>query len=30
LSVKSLLGQKQEASLFDVHLGARLNQVLIH
>lgn len=30
LSVNSLLGQKQDASLFDVHLGARLSQVLMH
>jgi hypothetical protein len=30
LSVNSLLGQKQEASLLDVHFGARLNQVLMH
>lgn len=28
--VNSLLGQKQEASLLDVHLGARLSQVLMH
>lgn len=30
LLVNSLLGQKQEASLLDVHLGARASQVLIH
>lgn len=30
LLVNSLLGQKQEASLLDVHLGARVSQVLIH
>jgi hypothetical protein len=30
LEVNSLLGQKQEASLLDVHLGARLSQVLMH
>jgi hypothetical protein len=28
--VNSLLGQKQEASLLEVHLGTRLSQVLIH
>lgn len=28
--VNSLLGQKQETSLLDVHLGARVSQVLIH
>lgn len=30
LLVNSLFGQKQEASLFDVHLGTRSNQVLMH
>ena len=30
LLVNSLLGQKQEASLLDVHLGARVSQVLMH
>ena len=30
LLVNSLLGQKQEASLLDVHLGARESQVLMH
>lgn len=28
--VNSLLGQKQEASLFEVHLGARVSHVLRH
>lgn len=28
--VNSLLGQKQEASLLEVHLGARVSQVLRH
>lgn len=30
LEVNSLLGQKQEASLLELHLGTRLSQVLIH
>lgn len=30
LLVNSLLGQKHEASLLDVHLGARVSQVLMH
>lgn len=30
LLVNSLLGQKHEASLLDVHLGVRVSQVLIH
>jgi hypothetical protein len=28
--VNSLLGQKHEASLLELHLGARLSQVLMH
>jgi hypothetical protein len=30
LVVKSLFGQKHEASLLDLHLGARVSQVLMH
>ena len=30
LLVNSLLGQKHEASLFDLHFGARASQVLMH
>jgi hypothetical protein len=30
LNQNSLLGQKHEASLFDLHFGARASQVLMH